>query len=131
MPSLLDDIGSGVFAAGVNHSTYAVLNIACLLVVLALLLLLGASIASNPSLVPHVAVLLVLACGLWGSILWFISNVGLVSVEDQQRQLEEEEKRGAAAAQGGAAAAGIQPSGAHAGSSEIEPASPSASKKQQ
>jgi hypothetical protein len=83
----LEDVVLGAISHGVNLPTAVVLNIVLALAVGSLLILLLVSFYSHPALVPHVIVLLVLAVGLWVSINWFISNVGLVagtSLTDEQ-----------------------------------------------
>lgn len=72
---------------GVNLPTYILINIILGLAVAALLLLLLVSFYSIPVLIPHVFVLLGLAIGLWVSINWFIGNVGLVSAQEQKKEL--------------------------------------------
>jgi hypothetical protein len=63
------------------------LNVVLAVAYATLLGLLVLSIYSNPALVPHVVVLLILATGLWLSINWFISNIGLTDPKQQQQQL--------------------------------------------
>lgn len=78
MSSWLQQLAEGALTEGVNGVTFIALNGILLLAVLSLLALLFISIASYPPLVPHAVFLLVLALVLWGLIIWFISNVGLV-----------------------------------------------------
>lgn len=87
-----EDIVVGALGSGVNAPTWALLNVVIALAVLSLLGLLGYSIQRNTDLTPHVVVLLVLALGLWASINWLISNLGLTSTEDQHKQLFGERK---------------------------------------
>mmetsp|Transcript_11161 Transcript_11161/g.24048 ORF Transcript_11161/g.24048 Transcript_11161/m.24048 type:complete len:113 (+) Transcript_11161:15-353(+) len=87
MASWLDSILVGALGSGVNNPTLILLNVVIALAYASLILLLLASIYSNPALVPHVLVLIVLATGLWISINWFIANVGLVDAETQKEEL--------------------------------------------
>lgn len=82
-----EDIVLGALGSGVNHPTLVFLNVVMALAVASLLLLLAVSTVSHPPLLPHVVVLLLLAIGLWASINWFISNVGLVDAQVQQQEL--------------------------------------------
>lgn len=82
-----EDVVLGALGSGVNHPTLVFLNVVMALAVASLLLLLAVSTVSHPPLLPHVVVLLLLAIGLWASINWFISNVGLVDAQVQQKEL--------------------------------------------
>lgn len=92
MASWAEDLVYGAITNGVNHPTFAALNVVLLLAVLSLAFLLFTSIQTNPALVPHAAFLLFLAIGLWAAIIWFISNIGLTDSEQQRKQLFGEEK---------------------------------------
>ncbi|GFR41932.1 hypothetical protein Agub_g2725, partial [Astrephomene gubernaculifera] len=93
-----EDILVGALGSGVNAPTFVLLNVVIGLAVLTLCGLLAHSILRNPVLTPHVIVLLILAFGLWASINWLISNLGLTDAEEQHKQLfgnkEQEEKEG-------------------------------------
>lgn len=93
----LDDIFVGALGSGVNAPTWVLLNVVIGAAFLSLLVLLVHSIYRNPVLTPHVIVLLVLALGLWISINWLISNIGLTDAKEQQKELFGE---GAKAAEG-------------------------------
>jgi hypothetical protein len=121
-----DDIAEGIFEKGVNKSTFVALNAALGAVVLALLLLLASAIASQPSLVPHVIVLLLLACGLWASIAWFCTTVGF---SDAQQPAVARPPAQSSAMQP-AANGPTDPHHQPYVSSEIEPASPVSKKDQ-
>lgn len=77
----------GALGSGVNLPTLVVLNVITGGAVFTIALLLALSIYTNPPLVPHVCVLLFLSIGLWVAINWFISNVGLVEVAQQEKEL--------------------------------------------
>ncbi|KAL6759581.1 hypothetical protein V8C86DRAFT_2571488 [Haematococcus lacustris] len=85
----LTDLLVGAITAGVNLPTHICINVVLACAFASLLLLLVASLILPGSawLAPHVVVLLVLATGLWVSINWYISNIGIVSPEEQQQQL--------------------------------------------
>jgi hypothetical protein len=83
----LQDVVVGALGSGVNLPTLVLLNVITGGAVLTIALLLALSIYTNPPLVPHVCVLLVLSIGLWVAINWFISNVGLVEVAQQEKEL--------------------------------------------
>lgn len=102
----LEDIANGAITQGVNQPTLLVLNGCLGLTVLSLVLLLLVSINSAPALAPHAAVLLVLALALWVAINLFIGSVGLVSAEDQQRELHGDVQPGSEAKEGSSADAG-------------------------
>ncbi len=93
MASWVEDLAYGAITNGVNHPTFAALNVVLLLAVLSLTFLLFTSIQTNPALVPHAAFLLFLAIGLWAAIIWFISNIGLTDSEQQRKQLFGEEQQ--------------------------------------
>lgn len=78
----LSDIAAGAVSSGVNLPTFVALNAALLAVILCLILLLAFSLSSpgHAFLVPHVAVLIFLAIGLWGLMIWLIGVVGLTDV---------------------------------------------------
>ncbi|PNH05054.1 hypothetical protein TSOC_008718 [Tetrabaena socialis] len=82
-----EDIIVGALGPGVNAPTIIALNVVIGLAVLSLLSLLTHSIFYNPVLTPHVIVLLLLAFGLWASINWLVSNLGLTDAEEQHKQV--------------------------------------------
>lgn len=88
MSNWLNDLTYGAVTQGVNQTTFLVLNVCLFLAVISLLSLLFMSIHAFPALVPHVAVLLGLALGLWFLISWFIANIGLVDPAAQQKELD-------------------------------------------
>ena len=81
-----EDVALGAVTEGVNQTTFLVLNVVLFLVVLSLFALLFLCISASPSLVPHIAVLLLIAICLWVSIFWLISSVGLVELEDGEEE---------------------------------------------
>ena len=80
----LEDIAVGAVTPGTNTATFLALNVVLLLVIFSLILLLAFSLTANPALVPHVLVLIFLAIGLWGLMIWLIGVVGTVKPADQQ-----------------------------------------------
>lgn len=84
---MIYDIVIGALSGGVNFSTLALLNIVLALTFGSLLLLAWNSTVHNPALLPHVAILLVLALGLTISINWFVSNIGLADPNQQKKEL--------------------------------------------
>lgn len=98
------DIAYGAISSGVNLPTHVAVNVILGLAFLSLLTLLAASVATQPWLVPHVIVLLLLAAGLWASINWFIAQTGIVDASQQRKELFGEEagekEEGAGEAQG-------------------------------
>jgi hypothetical protein len=74
----LNDIATGAVSEGTNLATFIALNVVLLLVIFSLILLLAFSFTANPALVPHVLVLIFLAIGLWGLMIWLIGVVGVV-----------------------------------------------------
>lgn len=73
-----NDIATGAVSQGTNLATFIALNVVLLLVIFSLILLLAFSLTANPALVPHVLVLIFLAIGLWGLMIWLIGVVGVV-----------------------------------------------------
>ncbi len=84
----------GTLSQGVNHPTFVILNVALFLAVLSLIALLAISVQTSPELLPHVAVLIVLACSLWGLIIWFVGTVGLTDAQKQQEQQGQQQEEG-------------------------------------
>jgi energy-converting hydrogenase Eha subunit E len=87
MAGALEEILVGALGSGVNQPTLVFLNVALMSVVMSLVFLLFATWNTKPDLWPHVAFLLVLACGLWGLMNWFILNVGTVDAKTQRQEL--------------------------------------------
>jgi hypothetical protein len=84
----LEDVLTGSVTHGVNSSTFIAINALLGLAVLSLASLLAVSLQGAPALVPHAAFLLLLALGLWVSIVWFVvAVVGLVDPAQQQKEL--------------------------------------------
>ena len=86
--SWVDDLVVGTISHGVNTPTLVLLNVCLGLAIFALALLLTVSLYSAPALVPHAAILLVLALCLCGLINWVIASVGLVDAEEQHKALD-------------------------------------------
>jgi len=86
-PGFLEAVAVGALAGGVNAPTFLALNAALFCVVLALVALLALSSRARPELVPHVFVLLLLAAGLWGLVIWLVTTVGLEDAGKQRREL--------------------------------------------
>lgn len=89
----LEDVAIGAVSAGVNKSTFVLLNVllgftSLSLAGLTAVCALGES--SRRSLAPHAAALLVLSLLLWCAIVSFIGATGLVDAEQQRRELEGE-----------------------------------------
>lgn len=80
----LNDIATGAVSQGTNLATFIALNVVLLLVIFSLIFLLAFSLTANPALVPHVLVLIFLAIGLWGLMIWLIGVVGVVKSTEQQ-----------------------------------------------
>jgi len=80
----LGDIAVGAVSPGTNIATFIALNVVLLLVIISLIPLLAYSLTSNVALLPHVLVLIFLAVGLWGLMIWLIGVVGVVKTEEQQ-----------------------------------------------
>lgn len=80
----LNDIAVGALNPGTNLATFVALNVVLLLVIISLIPLLAYSLTSNVALLPHVLVLIFLAVGLWGLMIWLIGVVGVVKTEQQQ-----------------------------------------------
>jgi hypothetical protein len=80
-----NDIAAGALQPGTNLATFIAFNVALLLVIFSLIVLLAFSLTANPALVPHVLVLIFLAIGLWGLMIWMIGVVGVVPAEQQQQ----------------------------------------------
>jgi predicted MFS family arabinose efflux permease len=74
----INDIAVGAVTQGTNLPTFILLNCCLLAVVFCLIFLLAFSLTANPALVPHVLVLIFLAIGLWGLMIWLIGVVGVV-----------------------------------------------------
>jgi hypothetical protein len=86
-PGFLEAVAVGALSSGVNLPTFLALNAALFCVVLALVALLALSSRARPELVPHVFVLLLLATGLWGLLIWLVTTVGLEDAGKQRREL--------------------------------------------
>lgn len=85
MSDFFSQVASGALESGVNYSTFIAINVALFAVILSLILLLAASLTSNPALVPHVCVLIFLAIGLWGLIVYVVNLTGLSDCAQQQQ----------------------------------------------
>ncbi len=85
--SWLTDVFVGAIGSGVNVATFVVLNLITLAAFISLLFLLFVSYHSNPSLVPHVYVLLLLTAGLCVSLNWFILSMGFTDAAAQKEEL--------------------------------------------
>ncbi len=96
--AFITDIFVGALSTGVNHPTFIVLNVICAFAVLSLLGLLASSFKKYPELTPHVVVLLLFAFGLWASVNFVISQLGLVDAKEQQKELFGDGRDSAAAA---------------------------------
>lgn len=86
-----NDIAAGALQPGTNLATFIAFNVALLLVIFSLIVLLAFSLTANPALVPHVLVLIFLAIGLWGLMIWMIGVVGVVPTEQQTAAAAEAE----------------------------------------
>lgn len=83
----LNDIFVGALSSGVNANTLVLLNTVLGLTFGCIFFLLWTAVSKNPALLPHVAVLIVLAIGLTASINWFVYNIGLVDPQQQNKEL--------------------------------------------
>jgi hypothetical protein len=99
------ELASGAVSPGVNTATFLAVNVVLLAALLSLIVLLAASLASNSALVPHVLVLIFLAVGLWGGMVWLFGVVGVQQQQPQQQQREEVKQDTAVAAAGSKKAA--------------------------
>lgn len=84
--NFITDVATGAISPGTNLATFIALNVVLLLVIFSLILLLAFSLTANPALVPHVLILIFLAIGLWGLMIWLIGVVGVVKTEQQGEQ---------------------------------------------
>lgn len=89
MTEFFSQIASGALESGVNFPTFVAINVALFAVILSLILLLAASLTSNPALVPHVCALIFLAIGLWGLIIYVVNLTGLADGNQQEIQHQE------------------------------------------
>ena len=80
----LGDVAAGALQPGTNLATVITLNVLLLLVLLSLIPLLAFAWASQPALVPRVLVLMFLALGLWGLMIWMVGVTGIVPTQQQQ-----------------------------------------------
>lgn len=94
----INDIAVGAITQGTNLPTFILLNVILLTVLFCLIFLLAFSLTANPALVPHVLVLIFLAVGLWGLMIWLIGVVGVVNSSSSSKGGEGPEQEAAAAA---------------------------------
>ncbi|WCJ27058.1 hypothetical protein M5689_008833 [Euphorbia peplus] len=79
----------GALAPGVNGPTWNTLRSAFVMLGVCLVVMLGLAFSSSDSwLIIHVAFLVLIAASLFFLLTWFLSEVGLVSVEHQMKELD-------------------------------------------
>lgn len=93
MSSFWQDVATGAVSTGVNGATFLALNAVLLAAIFSLILLLAFSLTANPALVPHVLVLIFLAVGLWGLMIWLIGVVGVQEAEQQPQPQHEQQQQ--------------------------------------
>ncbi|XP_065877027.1 uncharacterized protein [Euphorbia lathyris] len=78
----------GALAPGVNAPTWNTLKSAFLMLGVCLVVMLGLAFSSSDSwLIIHVGFLVLIAASLFFLLTWFLSEIGLVSVEHQMREM--------------------------------------------
>jgi hypothetical protein len=77
MMDFINDVAAGALTVGVNFSTFVAVQFVLLLAIFSLIILLALSFTAYPFLVPHVVVLIFLAVGLWGLMIWLVGMTGL------------------------------------------------------
>lgn len=92
MSDFITQIANGALEQGVNYPTFVVLNVALFAVLLSLIFLLAFALSSSPALVPHVLVLIFLAIGLWGLMIWLIGVTGIKAADTPQTEPETAEQ---------------------------------------
>lgn len=92
MSDFLSQIATGALEQGVNYPTFIALNAVLFAVLLSLICLLAFALSSSPALVPHVVVLIFLAVGLWGLMIWLVGMTGIAApkIEDKQQADQQE-----------------------------------------
>ncbi|KAL4436705.1 hypothetical protein ABPG75_003844 [Micractinium tetrahymenae] len=96
---MLEAVLHGALAGGTNKPTLVLLNtclLGCIFVGASLFL---PALGLPRELLPHIAVLLVLAAGLLASINWLVAQTGTVAPEEQRRELFGDEAQRAQQAQ--------------------------------
>ncbi|XP_012091621.1 uncharacterized protein LOC105649556 [Jatropha curcas] len=79
----------GALAPGVNGPTWNTLKSAFLMLGVCLAVMLGLAFSSSDSsLILHVGFLVLIAAFLFFLLSWFLSQIGLVSVEHQMREMD-------------------------------------------
>ena len=81
----LEDITIGIFAAGVNNATFSCARVA--LVACFLLFILFFCLFGSGTLYLHSVIGAILSAVLFISLSWFVTEVGIVSAEDQRKEL--------------------------------------------
>jgi type VI protein secretion system component VasK len=93
MSDFFGQIATGAVESGVNYPTFIAINVVLFAVILSLILFLAAA-ASSPAhnwLVVHIIVLIFLAIGLWGALIYVLGLTGIVEDGQQQQQDEKQE----------------------------------------
>lgn len=93
MSDFFTQVANGVFEQGVNYPTFIALNVALFAVLLSLIFLLAFALSSSPALVPHVLVLIFLATGLWGLMIWLIGVTGLAAADTAETEQDTTEQQ--------------------------------------
>jgi hypothetical protein len=92
MSDFFTQIATGAVESGVNYPTFIAINVVLFAVILSLILFLAAA-ASSPAhhwLVVHVIVLIFLAIGLWGALIYVLGLTGIVEGGQQLQQGEQQ-----------------------------------------
>lgn len=97
---MLEAVLHGALARGTNKPTLVLLNTCLLACIFVCASLFVPALGLPRELLPHIAVLLVLAAGLLASINWLVTQTGTVSPEEQRRELFGAEATPAAQAEG-------------------------------
>ena len=86
---MFTDVIIGAITKGVNTPTFAVVNAVLFLLwlVIAYMLFVGVTNADYFWLAPHAGFMLAFCTLLWITLVWFISQTGLTSTEEQQAEL--------------------------------------------
>uniref|UniRef100_A0A383W8Q5 Uncharacterized protein n=1 Tax=Tetradesmus obliquus TaxID=3088 RepID=A0A383W8Q5_TETOB len=94
MSDFFSQIATGAVESGVNYPTFISINVVLFAVILSLILFLAAA-ASSPAhnwLVVHIIVLILLAIGLWGALIYVLGITGIVEGDQQQQQEQQGQK---------------------------------------
>lgn len=95
MSDFFSQIATGAVESGVNYPTFIAINVVLFAVILSLILFLAAA-ASSPAhnwLVVHIIVLILLAIGLWGALIYVLGLTGIVDGDQQQQEQQSQEEQ--------------------------------------